>query len=359
MKSTKALLLACSLIITALVVSAITGTVAVKAHTQAPQKTTTPNPIYLPMLILPRDSSVTPTVAPSQTPTATPSLTPTPIPTVTVSPSPTPTPDLPPGQSLIIDHGAIADFDRIPDTYIRAAADLMMLFRHASVGGNINDGLDCLMNNFDVRPSHCDRGLSPDEIFYDPKYDRSNWRFEYHSENNPNPGWWNKENFFIERVDNLGPNEPYEVVGFKFGYVDATTGSNIADKFFNNDPGDNLPSIEDLEQMEVNHPDKIHMWWTMGLARAIGTVESESFNQQMRAYAAANGKILMDIADIESHRPDGSPCYDNGGRGIEALCDEYTEEVNGGHLNARGKQRMAKAVWVMMARIAGWDGRNQ
>jgi hypothetical protein len=36
------------------------------------------------------------------------------------------------------------------------------------------------------------------------------------------------------------------------------------------------------------------------------------------------------------------------------MCDEYTEEVVAGHLNALGKQRMAKAVWVLMARLAGW-----
>jgi len=278
---------------------------------------------------------------------------------VIVSPSPTSTHDVPPGQTLIIDHRSIADFDHIPDSYISAAIDLRVLFRHASVGGNISDGLDCLMNNFDTRPSHCDRDLAPGEIFYDPKYDRSNWRFDFHNEANPNPGWWNKEIYFINRVDNLGPGEPYNVVGFKFGYVDATTGSNIADKFFEDDPNDGFPSVEDLEQMEVNHPDKIHMWWTMGLARAVGTIESESFNQQMRAYAATNGKILLDIADVESHQPDGSPCFDNRGDGIEAICEDYTDEVNGGHLNARGKQRMAKAIWVLMASIAGWDGRSQ
>jgi hypothetical protein len=257
---------------------------------------------------------------------------------------------------IVIDHTSIEEFDAIPDEYIQKASQLTMLFRHASVGSNINDGLDCLMNNFDVRPDHCDRGLSPDEIVYDPKYDRTLWFFEPHNDENPNPGWWNKENYFIDRVNGLGNGEDYEVVGFKFGYVDGENGSNIDDKFFNNDPNDNYPSNEDLEQLEDDHPDKLVLWMTMALARAIGTPDSASFNQQMRDYAILRHKVFLDIADIESHAPDGTPCYDNAGNGIEAICPDYTEETNGGHLNARGKQRVAKAIWVMMAKVAGWEG---
>ena len=172
----------------------------------------------------------------------------------------------------------------------------------------------------------------------------------------PNPGWENKENYFIDRINNLGPNEQYQAVGFKFGYVDGIAGSSIDDKFFNNDPNDNIPSVEDLEALAAANPDKVLIWWTMGLARGIGTPDSASFNQQMRDYALTNGVVLMDIGDIQSHHADGTPCFDNGGNGILALCDEYTDEVNGGHLNSLGMQRMAKAVWILMARLAGWDG---
>jgi lysophospholipase L1-like esterase len=90
----------------------------------------------------------------------------------------------------------------------------------------------------------------------------------------------------------------------------------------------------------------------MALHQKVGTAESENFNQQLRAYAQANGKILFDIADIGSHRPDGTPCFDIFDNGFEALCGDYTQD--GGHLNGLGSQRMAKAVWVLMARLAGW-----
>jgi len=286
-----------------------------------------------------------------------PSPTPTPTASPTVSPTlpPTPTPTRPPAQGNVIDHYSVSDFDQIPANYIQAAIQLKSLFRHASVGGNINDGLNCLGNVVTPRPYFCDSGLSADEIFYDPIYDRSNWDFEYHALPNPNPAWWNKVNYFIDRVNNLSPGE-YEIVAFKFGYVDGADGSNIDDLFFLYNPGGQMPSVYDLEDLETAHPDKTLVYWTMGLARLIGTADSESFNQQMRAYASANNKVLMDIADILSHDPNGLPCYDGNGNGYEAICQNYTDELEGGHLNARGMQRMAKAYWVLMAKLAGWDG---
>ncbi len=95
----------------------------------------------------------------------------------------------------------------------------------------------------------------------------------------------------------------------------------------------------------------------------------------MRQYAIDNDKVLFDVADILSHDPDGNPCYDNrdgvpydngntsenhpdDGQNIPAICPHYTTEADGGHLGSvsAGKIRVAKAYWVLMARLAGWDG---
>ena len=211
------------------------------------------------------------------------------------------------------------------------------------------------MNKTQPRPHFCDQGLPNDQILYNAKYDRDNWIFEFHQPPpEQNPGWYNKVGLFIERIDSLDPAEGYKYVGFKLGYVDAIPGSEIEDQFFNY-PNNTFPTIKDLEDLEARHPDITIIYWTLALGRAIGSAESDSFNQQLRAYAIEHGKILMDIADIESHTPDGAPCTDNAGQGHEAICDEYTEEINAGHLNALGSQRMAKAVWVLMARLAGWE----
>ena len=258
------------------------------------------------------------------------------------------------GGRIVIDHNSVDLFSYIPDQYIQAASQKHMLFRHASVGWNISEGLDCLMNKTQPRPPSCDRGVPINEIISDPKYYRDNWTFEYHLPlPAQNPGWYEKVTLFINRVDSLGSNSVYEVYGYKFGYVDAVSGSNIDEEFFN--PNTTYPSIMDLEALEDRYPNKTFVYWTMGLARSIGTPDSESFNQQLRTYAAQHNKILIDFADIGSHTPNGAPCFDNGGNGIEALCDEYTDEEYAGHLNGVGKQRMAKAIWVLMARLSGWN----
>ena len=59
------------------------------------------------------------------------------------------------------------------------------------------------------------------------------------------------------------------------------------------------------------------------------------------------------IAAIESHEPDGTPVSN---QGYEAMYDGYTDD--GGHLNDSedmGRQRAAKAMWYLMARLSGWS----
>ena len=85
----------------------------------------------------------------------------------------------------------------------------------------------------------------------------------------------------------------------------------------------------------------------------------QEFNEELRNYAITNKKIFFDLADIESHLPDGTPCYgiDNNGNPVNVMtvCDEYVDEEISGHLNAYGANHVAKAVWVMMAKMSGWE----
>ena len=49
--------------------------------------------------------------------------------------------------------------------------------------------------------------------------------------------------------------------------------------------------------------------------------------------------------------------YANDGINRLAICQHYTTEIDGGHLGSvsSGKIRVAKAYWVLMAQIAGWQ----
>lgn len=360
------------------------------------------------------ENSPTPTAMPvaSQTPSPTPSPPPatnTPIPSATpespapMAPSATATAVLEPtvgsttptaspvtssasssGEAIVVDHTSVEAFERIPDAYIQAAASLRMVYIDRSVGKNIDDALNCLSHASDASaPNHCVRTEHEyPEFSVDPAvvswsrpggYDRSNWAF-LGWEGTDCSQWYGKAACFFEMIEPVIGQ--YDVVSYQFSYLAVDDGSSIADQpggFFSDNP--DRQDVYDLEAFEAQYPDTTFVYWTTSLARGIGTPVSEMFNDQMRQYAIDNGKRLFDVADILSHDPDGNPCfdnrdgvlYDNGNRSenypddgvqIPAICQHYTTEVDGGHLGSvsAGKIRVAKAFWVLMAQIAGWNG---
>lgn len=275
-------------------------------------------------------------------------------------------------QTIIVDHNSVADFDRIPEIYKTEAARLRMLYMDRSVGGNIDSYLDCLATPWASARSYCKRtdhrdsiyNVDPSEVYWNGVWDRSNWRYEYW----PNGCSEDVQCFidFIElRIDS------FDVLGCQFSYLAVTPGSKIADPitgFFGSNPGKNHANV--YAAFAAKYPTKKIIWWTTSLARGIGTPESQSFNDQLRNYAATQDIVLFDVADILSHDPSGNPCYDNrdgieyhgennpdDGLSIPAICPHYTTETEGGHLGSvsAGGVRVAKAFWVLMAKIAGWQ----
>jgi hypothetical protein len=288
-------------------------------------------------------------------------------------------PDPPP--NLVVDHTWVDRFDDIPSEFVEAAANTRMFFMDRSVGGNIDEGLGCLASSYESAPNHCVRAQHPadpaysvDEsvIAWSGSYDRSNWAFEYWPEN-CGGDWAGKVECFIEFMQ---PQvDAYDVVSFQLSYLAVVEGSDVADAqtgFFveQADRGD----VWDYVAFgEASGKTLIH--WTTSLARGIGTPESDAFNDQMRQWTAEQDVPLFDVADILCHDPDGNPCYDNrdgipytfndhvedhpdDGVEYRAICPHYTTELDGGHLGSvsAGKIRVAKAFWVLMARIAGWPG---
>jgi hypothetical protein len=312
---------------------------------------------------------------PHQTATRPPGATATPRPTGIA-----PTSTRPPSGSIVVDHSSVALFEQIPEQYLNAASALRMLFIDRSVGGNISDGLTCLSyERAEVAPNHCQRyehivtdfSVDPSELDWNRPggYDRSNWDYRYWE--GDCASWSGKLDCFFQMVDPVIAQ--YDVVSFQFSYLEVgDENSNIASHpggYFSNNPL--YSDVFDQEAYEAQHPDKVFIYWTTSLARGIGTNTALAFNNQMRQYAVANNKPLFDVADILSHTPDGQPCYDNrdgvpyldenypdDGLDLPAICQEYTTETDGGHLGrvSVGKIRVAKAFWVLMARIAGWDG---
>jgi hypothetical protein len=212
---------------------------------------------------------------------------------------------------IIADQQAVNQFTTIPQSAIIAASQKRLLMRHASVGQNINDGLDALASQNSI-------------------YNRSNWHFEARG----NPGWQ-------EKVDDL-----VSVMGTQTGQYDIFTM-----KFCYIDPDAQFSYYRDhMEQLETQYPTKTVIWWTIPLTNDGDAALRDTFNQLVRSFAQTHNKALMDIAAIESHDPSGSSVVYNG---HEGMYSGYTSD--GGHLNAQGAERVAKAFWWLMARASGWN----
>jgi hypothetical protein len=311
---------------------------------------------------------------------------------------PIPPPTIPPptGGNIIVDHTSVALFDRIPERYITAARNLRLMFADKSVGENISWALDCLTApSWEQSRSACridyynsdwnwrvfdssdlSAGLVPPRILFDAdstRYNRNNWTYAFIE-----GAEWSE--ITQEFIQNLAPAyiNSKDVLTYQFSYTSVKEGDNIADPvrgYFVNDP--DRYDIFDLEAYIARNPNKIFFFWTTSLARGIGSQVATDFNDQMRQYAREHNKILFDVADIESHTDQGVACYDNRDgvrycsqntgkcenypddfKNTPAICQDYTIEIDGGHLGSvsGGGIRLAKAYWVLMARIAGWDG---
>lgn len=302
----------------------------------------------------------------------------------TLTPTPVQTIEEAGGSSsgIVVNHRDVAAFDSIPPEYLIAASQLRMIYIDRSVGKNIDDALNCLSYpSTGSAPNHCSRLDHPrSEFEVDPSvvewsraggYDRSRWEFATWSGEGC-AQWYEKIDCFFEMMDSK--MERYDVVSYQLSYLAVNPGSSINDPqggYFADNP--DRTDVHDQMEFEAGYSDTTFIYWTTSLARGIGSQESDEFNQSMREFASEHGKVLFDVADILSHDPAGNPCfdnrdgipYDNGNRSEDhpddgkqhlAICPHYTTEIEGGHLGsvAAGKIRVAKAFWVLMARIAGW-----
>lgn len=107
--------------------------------------------------------------------------------------------------------------------------------------------------------------------------------------------------------------------------------------------------IEDIETFEAANPGLIVPYWTMPLQSDASYAARDAYNNAIRTYCAANGKWLIDMADIECHNDSGVKQVDGNGR--EIATSTYVA-ADGGHLASAGRLKMANAYWVSMARIA-------
>jgi hypothetical protein len=119
-------------------------------------------------------------------------------------------------------------------------------------------------------------------------------------------------------------------------YIDYCTANSIPTKvFFTTGPVNNLTSCTDEQEYQA--------WLKM---------------ERIRNYVKADPtRILFDYADILCYNDDGSTATRTwNGHTIPCITTTNLGSESIGHIGRAGCLRLGKAVWWMLARMAGWDG---
>jgi hypothetical protein len=219
------------------------------------------------------------------------------------------------------------------------------MFRHASVGTTINDGLNCLQGSR-THPAEC-------TSYPAYRYDRRKWVFQPRG----NSGWYGKIDDF--RAEFAAQRDSFDVFSFKYCYLDGLDGlQEPCGSTFNGTAvhraWEALRSL--LDSLEDGNPQKVFVWWTIPLTRT-GQLCTDTLNNLIRQHCRANGKVLFDIADIEAH--DTTGVYQENASGYEIAWAPYCGETGPGgacHPDWLGSRPLARAFWWMMAQVADAHG---
>jgi len=235
--------------------------------------------------------------------------------------------------AIVIDHNAV-DASVIPQTWLDEVRTLDTFFTHKSIGSNILDGIADLETQDPARYTI--------NVAYGTGAGTGITHYQAGSNGDPQSK--------IDGFEGLIRGGPARDVAFsKFCVGDFppwTTDS----------PDDVWEAYRDMMAgLQQDYPDIVFVWWTAPLTTQSdnrGNAEKAAYNALVRDYVEANGGILFDIADVQSHDLSGNPIV--GPTGHEAMCNDYSSD--GAHLNAMGRQRVARAMWWLLARVAGWAG---
>jgi len=245
--------------------------------------------------------------------------------------------------AVISDHEDVALLDTFPQSTMDVVGQQKWLFTHASVGGNMIDGMNDLHSANPTRYQ-----LDTTAIGYTgsgsslrandaPASTVTGMVYECQR---GNPGWVDKLNCFSNSVIISGWNKENDKVDFamdKFCYIDPTADTNTY--------------IGTMNYLAATYPLTKIVWMTIPITTSTGGGDQEArneFNKFIRKYCADNNINLLDIADIEAHDTNGVEyTYLYNGHTNQTMWSEYTSD--GGHLNTLGRQQVAKGWYALAA----------
>jgi hypothetical protein len=236
-------------------------------------------------------------------------------------------------RNIIIDHTNWDKYNSQPQSVSKGVATLKVFFAHASVGGNVLEGMQNL-NELDL----VKYPLLQESVEGTPAGTTvAGTVYEY---GRGNPPWFEKISSFESYLKNGWNNPKVDIVMNKFCYIDPTA--------------DWTAYRNSMVALEAEYPTTKFVYWTMPLTTNSDSEEvlRSRFNQSLRNWInTQKNKILFDLADIESWDPAGKPqTFVEKGATYEILYSGYAADE--GHLNTNGKVRAATGLYSVLGDVA-------
>jgi hypothetical protein len=238
-------------------------------------------------------------------------------------------------EGILIGYSNCVAVANYPQSMMDRIGQLKWYFTHASVGENMISGIGSLHSQnpafYQISSvAVTNKPISSPKAGTIYEYDRGN------------SSWHEKFDLFQSCVGN-GWHEPVVNIAVnKLCFIDSDAVLSW--------------SLDYIHTLETSYPQTMFIYTTIPVTTGtdISQYNRNVYNDGMRQWCRTNNRVLLDIADIESHDPTGNPVtFTYNGRVCQQLYTGYA--VDEGHLNPAGCELAAKGFYAVAAAYFSMD----